>query len=113
MMRYTISSTVYDVLARVARDVVEDGRTSADYSGRGMNSRTCLALICNDLTGLVRWTFGLQAAIEGEPDDVAEQLAALVDELSSTFTVRTDQLGYRQVYYWPDVEVEAVEPDDE
>ncbi len=109
MMRYTISRPVYDALAQVARDAVEDGRTRDDYVGRGMGSRDCLALVCNDLTGLVRWLLSVQVAIEGEPTDVGEQIAALMDELTSTFPVRSDALGYGQVYYWPDVVVEPSE----
>lgn len=105
-MRYTVFRPAYEALVQVARDVVEDGRMRDDYVGRGMGSRDCLALICNDLTGLVRWTFGIQAAIEGESDEVGEQLASLVDELSSVLLVRSDNMGYQHVYYWPDVVVE-------
>lgn len=105
-MRYTVFRPAYEALVQVARDVVEDGRMRDDYVGRGMYGHGCLALVCNDLTGLVRWTFGVQAAIEGEPEEVGEQLAALVDELSSSFHVRSDALGFKQVYYWPQVAVE-------
>lgn len=105
-MTYTITRPVYDALAQVARDVVQDGRTREDYSGRCMNGQSCLALVCPDVTGLVQFTFGISAAIEGEVDDVAEQLSSLVNELSSGYQVRVDQLGYDTVYYWPEVQVE-------
>lgn len=105
-MTYTITRDVYEVLSQVAQDVVEDGSTQDYYSGRGMYSRGCFALVAPDVTGLVRWTFGVATAISAESEEVAEQLSSLVDELSTSYRVRIDSLGYRQVFYWPDVTVE-------
>jgi hypothetical protein len=74
------------------------------YEGRGMYGRSCLAVVTPNLTDLIRFLLGLNELVNDGNDEVAEQVASLVDELQATRT-HVDQLGTGHVYYWPSVEV--------
>lgn len=104
-MTYTVSRQVMNLLIQRLNNL--DGVGDAHlrtYSGRNMYGDSCLALVCNDVSQLVRFVLDLGDAVSEELDENAEQVAALVDELRVRRT-RYDQLGLGWVYYWPGVEV--------
>jgi hypothetical protein len=99
---FTVDRDVLDVLEDCAENVAVQLRT--DYSGRSMYGDTCVAVITDDVSGLVRFVIALVSATNSVPDDVAERVSALVDELEHRVT-RQDGMGRGYVYYWPQVEV--------
>jgi hypothetical protein len=84
---------------------LEDVQLRPDYSGRAMYGDTCLALVVDDVSELVRFLLGLAELVNDTADELSERVGALVDELRTCRT-RADQLGRSYVYYWPTVTVE-------
>lgn len=105
-MGVTITRSALDVLEQVTFDCTTDGRVLDNYSGRGMYGNQCLALVCDDISDLVRWMFGVANAADGEEELVAESLQELLAALQAVRT-RHDSLGLQQVFYWPGIEVDA------
>lgn len=105
-MTVTITRKAFDVLEQVTFDCTTDGSIRDNYSGRHMYNRTCLAVIVDDISDLVRWMFGVANAADGEEPEVAESLQELV-EVFSTMKTRHDSMGLQQVFYWPEAQVES------
>lgn len=103
-MTVTLTREAFTVLEQVTYDCAPDGAVHDNYSGRHMYGSQCLALVCDGLSELICWMFGVGNAAEGEEPEVAESLQEFVELLQSSRT-RQDSLGYQQVFYWPDVQV--------
>lgn len=100
-----ITRAAYDVLDQVTWDATSDGSLRDSYSGRGMYGRTCLALVVDDLSDLIRWLFGVANAVDGEEPEVAEPLQELLETITTGRT-RHDNMGLQQVFYWTNVQVQ-------
>ncbi|SHX75028.1 Uncharacterised protein [Mycobacteroides abscessus subsp. abscessus] len=70
----------------------------ADYSGRGMYGKECLAVILDDSNLTPAVTAELAYVLADADDDVAD----LIDRIWSLPTY-TDSMGRRTVIYWPNV----------
>lgn len=103
-MTYEISHETFDVLDECAQGV--DATLQAGYSGRGMYGQECVALACDDVSGLVRFTFAITYAIQNEDADVAERLGWVVDAMREART-SVDRYGTGMIYYWPTLRVTA------
>lgn len=103
-MTVTIDRATFDVLDQVTWDTTQDGTLRDNYTGRAMYNGSCLALIADDISELIRWLFGVVNAADGEEPEVAEQLQAMVEAITTGRT-RHDNMGYKQVFYWSDVKV--------
>lgn len=100
MTEHVMSREVFDLLASTVED--RDGSSlRPNYTGRGMwSADTCVALVTDDLGGLVQFVIRVTGLVQDLPGDDAELVAAVVDELEYGAT-RQDQLGRGLVFYWP------------
>lgn len=101
-MTHVVERDVFLVLRDVAENADVDLRP--DYSGRAMYGDTCLAIVTDDMQGLVKFVIGLVSAVNVGDPDVAERVSALVDELEAG-GLRQDNMGRGFVLYWPKVTV--------
>lgn len=103
-MTVTITRDAWNVLEQVTWDCTQGGTLRDNYSGRAMYQRTCLGLVVDDLSELIRWMFGVANAADGEEPEVAEVLQELV-EYFGTQRTQHDSMGLQQIFYWSGVEV--------
>lgn len=104
-MTVTIDRAAAAVLNQVTWDCTTGGDLRENYSSRHVYGSTCLALVVDGIDDFVRWLFGVANAADGEEPDVAEQLQAALEQITSAGT-RHDNMGLQQVFYWPGVQVE-------
>jgi hypothetical protein len=103
-MTVTLTREAFNVLEQVTWDCTPDGRLRDNYSGRRMFGRSCLGLVVDDLSELIRWMFGVANAVDGEEAEVSENLQEFVEYLGTQRTLH-DSMGLQQIFYWSGVEV--------
>lgn len=86
-------------------------RIDGNYSGRGMYGKNCLCLVSDSPTAVTEMLFELarQQFISVNKNDNhldSMDLDELRDHMSDfTDQMRTDNMGYSTVYYWPSITV--------
>lgn len=74
------------------------------YSGRGMYGAQCLAITVDSMTNDAEFLMTLALDVADSDGDLARTLAD---------GVRSDSLGRGTVYYWPGIEYDAEDEDEE
>ncbi len=96
-------------IAEMIRDAAEQAGLSfrRDYSGRGMYGRPCIAVSGHRQT-IQRELFPevIQEIATCYPDRVPEMARQLMD-------YQTDSMGFDQVFYWSDLQLEEESSDEE
>jgi hypothetical protein len=75
-----------------------------DYEGRAAYGTSCLALTCEGVSGLVRFTFALMELISTIDADDANAVSELVEAMREGLT-QADDYGSSTLFYWPRVAV--------
>jgi len=88
----------FDTLSEIAEAV--DGKTYANYSGRGMYGSTCAGIVLDD-SKMLQLGMAITDLVQDE---------SLVNRLVGGYS--TDSLGYQTIVYWQGVTCEDA-PDEE
>lgn len=73
----------------------------ADYSGRGMNGRTCPAVSVDSIGGLIALGASIAYVIACNADDLDDATEAIDDVAVTLARAQIDSLGRGYVAYWP------------
>lgn len=76
-----------------------DNEIRTDYSGRGMNGRTCVGYVGSDP---IMFSFRLAVTLAEQINDPAE-LFDVEDMLERMDPPFTDSMGRSTIYYWPNI----------
>lgn len=108
--------TIQALIEEAANEI--DMRFRADYSGRGMFGRSCIAVVGvrSDFSDLLAYITDRMieevhsASIDAEGDEQMKASYQLVDQTrditSKLFDYQTDNMGFDTVFYWSDIQPE-------
>ncbi len=96
----TYSVRIRDAVDKVQKDDI-DARYRADYSGRGMYSKSCSAIVGRktDCRAVIA-----EAIIQGHADNMQE--ADFSDFVEVLLNYETDNMGHDVVLFWPAIQHE-------
>lgn len=82
--------------------LVNAGFETQSYSGRGMNGKTCLAVIVDREDNAV--TMFAELLEQAKPDDSSMDTLAVLEVIQEAMRDhRTDSMGRDTVVYWPSI----------